>query len=422
MGGAAGHLAHLYDDVDLTFAQLGEALRGLARGEVETFEKVDGQNLFFTWSVPTGELRTARNPGDIRRGGMRPEEYAAKWRGHPAEAAFTEAFEAIRTVVAQCNPDDPTGIWGPDGDRWVNAEILHSAHPNMIQYTSSHIVLHNMQSARTPEESVAMAFRQLLDAVAGARVHFGPGMTWHFRAPLPVDLTAHHRDGAAEARLRALVEAVEALAPGRLGSATVGAFITERLRAGEVGALRLARSREALLIQRLLGLARGTPASELTPLRDIKRGLDAGLGRRISALATSSTYHRTITRAVAPLAQLVGDFGVELLRGVHSRLVGCPEAEVGRLRGEVRQACEKLGKYEGRDSGRVAELLAEQSERLGPLSNITSTLEGVVFRYPPGRKRLYKLTGAFAPVNQLVGRARRLGPSEAQVFHPLAYI
>jgi hypothetical protein len=31
-----------------------------------------------------------------------------------------------------------------------------------------------------------------------------------------------------------------------------------------------------------------------------------------------------------------------------------------------------------------------------------------VFEYPPGSKQLYKLTGSFAMVNQIVGRARRM--------------
>jgi cytidyltransferase-like protein len=39
-------------------------------------------------------------------------------------------------------------------------------------------------------------------------------------------------------------------------------------------------------------------------------------------------------------------------------------------------------------------------------------MEGVVFEYPPGSDKIYKLTGAFAMANQIIGRARRSGMTE----------
>ena len=41
-------------------------------------------------------------------------------------------------------------------------------------------------------------------------------------------------------------------------------------------------------------------------------------------------------------------------------------------------------------------------------------MEGIVFEYPPGSDRIYKLTGAFAMANQLIGRARRSGMTEEE--------
>jgi hypothetical protein len=42
-------------------------------------------------------------------------------------------------------------------------------------------------------------------------------------------------------------------------------------------------------------------------------------------------------------------------------------------------------------------------------------MEGIVFEHPPGSKALYKLTGAFAPLNQIIGGAMRIpkGQNEA---------
>ena len=71
MGGAAGHMAHLHEDLSLTFNELISIIDTVASADIEVTEKVDGQNLFLTVNE-LGEIRTARNPTDIRRGGMTP--------------------------------------------------------------------------------------------------------------------------------------------------------------------------------------------------------------------------------------------------------------------------------------------------------------------------------------------------------------
>ena len=50
MGGAAGHLQHLYENRELTFKELKQILTHAATGRLEeTTEKFDGMNLMFSW-------------------------------------------------------------------------------------------------------------------------------------------------------------------------------------------------------------------------------------------------------------------------------------------------------------------------------------------------------------------------------------
>ena len=51
--------------------------------------------------------------------------------------------------------------------------------------------------------------------------------------------------------------------------------------------------------------------------------------------------------------------------------------------------------------------------KLGPIENVASTMEGIVFEHPPGSQQLYKLTGSFAMANQIIGRARRMPKEES---------
>ena len=53
-GGIAGHMSHLYDNQDLTFAKLKEILNAASNGELEGTEKTDGQNLFISYSAKRG--------------------------------------------------------------------------------------------------------------------------------------------------------------------------------------------------------------------------------------------------------------------------------------------------------------------------------------------------------------------------------
>jgi len=71
-------------------------------------------------------------------------------------------------------------------------------------------------------------------------------------------------------------------------------------------------------------------------------------------------------------------------------------------------AINKIQSYRGANAEEVGQMLVSQLEKLGSLENVATTIEGIVFEYPPGSDQLYKLTGSFAMINQIVGRARRL--------------
>ena len=51
MGGVAGHMDHLYDNPNLTFSKMKEIMQAASNGELDTEEKVDGQNLFLSYSL-----------------------------------------------------------------------------------------------------------------------------------------------------------------------------------------------------------------------------------------------------------------------------------------------------------------------------------------------------------------------------------
>ena len=71
MGGAYGHMAHPFDDKDLTFGDLKkiitDGLGGQLNREDNVTEKLDGQNIMISWK--NDKLIAARNKGHIKNHG-----------------------------------------------------------------------------------------------------------------------------------------------------------------------------------------------------------------------------------------------------------------------------------------------------------------------------------------------------------------
>ena len=100
MGGVAGHMDHLYDNPDLTFSKMKEIMSAASNGKLEVEEKVDGQNLFLSYSVKDGKSKGARNKGNLRAGGLDATGLANKFSGRGGlEKAFVGGFDAFAKAV-----------------------------------------------------------------------------------------------------------------------------------------------------------------------------------------------------------------------------------------------------------------------------------------------------------------------------------
>ena len=409
MGGVAGHLNHIHENLDFTIGEIKQVLQAVASAEMDVVEKVDGQNLFFSYDVNTSEIKTARNGGDVSRGGMTPEEFAAKWKGHPAESAFTEGFEAIRRGLARLSPEQLTQIFGTDGKAYVNAEIMFVNNPNIINYGGDYIVLHNMHifdEAGKGTVTSRGSFQDLVTAIEDAEGELDEE-NWGTSGPRTAQLnnimeSGHYDD---------LVAALDSL--GLSDDSTLGDYVEEQLRTGIVGNLPIPVHKQEQLIKRIIGFGNGLKTSDVPDLRKIKDDLSKEVKKQVSSLATKANAQKTISRIIAPVEKAISDFAVEVLRGLKSFFVGDHDAEIVRMRGELESSIEILAGATGLDAEKMGELLEKQLSKLGNIENVASTMEGVVFEYPLGSEVLYKLTGAFAMVNQIVGRARRTTPKES---------
>jgi len=391
MGGAAGHLSHLHEDLNITFGDIKNVLQNVASADIDAYEKVDGQNILFTYDVPSASLRTARNAGDLKRGGMSPEEYASKWKGHPAESAFVDGFDAINAAIAKLPENKLQTIFGKHGENFINAEIMYVGNPNIIQYGANWIVLHDLSGPTAKEEN----FNSLVSLINSAEISLDKS-NWTVSGP---KLAAIH-DISEEKHYENFVAKLDSI--NSLGdSATLADFVESHLRNNTLKGTDIPESKVNKLIDIILS------KEDAPKLITIKKGSSKEAQKLMSSLATQQNKYKLISRIVAPIENAINNFAIEVLRGMKSFFVNEHDKELQRMRSELQTSIEVLTQVNSSDSEAISLMLDKQLSKLGKIENVASTLEGIVFEYPPGSKKLYKLTGAFAMTNQIIGKARR---------------
>ena len=145
---------------------------------------------------------------------------------------------------------------------------------------------------------------------------------------------------------------------------------------------------------------------------NLKKGLPKELQTTVSNLGSKTKSRKYIAGVLKPLEIAISDFAIEVLRGVKSYFVSDNDQEVARMRAELEQSIAYLKNLQASGDEKMGELIDVQLAKLGDIENLASSMEGVVFEYPPGSDKIYKLTGAFAMANQIIGRARRSGMTE----------
>ena len=147
-GGLAGHMAHPFDknkSQSLTFGDFKEMIaRGLqGRLDIEdaVTEKTDGQNIFMT--VKDGEVKFARNGGE-RVNPLSVKELQAKFAGRGnISDAFGEAGTDLAAAFAKVGMNKLNNIF-QNGKVFANMEIIYPPTKNVIAYEAAYLQFHNL--------------------------------------------------------------------------------------------------------------------------------------------------------------------------------------------------------------------------------------------------------------------------------------
>lgn len=397
-GGLAGHMYHLYDNPNMSFAEMKEVFRLATEGKLEgAQEKLDGQNVFFTYNVAEGQVKFARNKGNIKTGGMTGEDILAKWASIPnVRDAYFNAYSVLSKGLRAVNDNVLRKIFGDNGDVWYSAEIIYSGNPNVINYDRDALVLHEPGTETVYDENgkpmdvdtsrnYAM-LRSILDKVQQAITK----SSWSVLGPIVLNMARATRGDAGEEAARLLDAEL-----GRYGLGdgdTIRDYIATKFSKQFLDNVAIPDDQKEQVGQIF--------ASDMSPGQKKKEAVKLTGNKELNNLLLAKNQNQIKKTIVQPLEEIVHQFAVDVLDGVHSVLALHPDKEIRRLQKAVKGEIEKI-----RTSGdeKAMEMLQKQLGKMRGIDSITSSLEGILFKY---KGNTYKLTGNFAPVNQILGLLR----------------
>lgn len=399
-GGAYGHMGYVYENLDLTFFELKEFFKNLISGNIDRVtEKVDGQNIFFTWNDIEEEPRYARNIGQIRKGGISLRELKQQFEGRQSiEKVFAEGGQQIYDALYKVDDVIRYEIFGAKGNRWVNAEIMHVAAPNVILYKGNHIVLHGMYEFDNKSNKVPID-RELFDRLTNSlKIELS---NWKILGPIVHKITNYEGLRGPYEKFKQHIDQVISRAKIDDNN-TIRDFVEVQSKS------KFSSEMPDISGDVIDAFAKIVSEKERFNILSLKKSVDKKYHKFISNNLTQTNIRKLQGSIIAPLQLAVTTLSIEVLKDLSSILVLDNKSESDRIRNNVIRLIKLIHTYQDQYTTDRKELLAKELAKHsntidGLLSKFNSPIEGIVVEYPPGSGNIYKLTGAFSTINQILG-------------------
>ena len=146
-GGAYGHMNHPFDiKMNLTFGDLKQIIKGALNGKLELArEKTDGQALAVSWRDDKG-LIAARNKGHLKNKGENALDISAMASKFGGRGGLTDAYNfAMRDLndaIKSLSSAQRDKIF-KQGSSFMNLEVIWPTSVNVVPYGQALLVFHN---------------------------------------------------------------------------------------------------------------------------------------------------------------------------------------------------------------------------------------------------------------------------------------
>ena len=414
-GGAAGHMAHPWDDHGLTFNDMKEIVsRGLAgRLDIENAvtEKTDGQNIQITWK--NGEIGFARNKGTIINPMTTSEiiaDFERKYQesveknGVDAAAGYKLVVDAYRATAEDLTqslrsiPEEKLNQIFKNGRVFANMEIIYPATKNVIAYDKAHLQFHNLveydergNAVETDLTGGAMMQRIIQDANAHMQ------KTFSFIPPQRIKLG---RVYDFEDQQAAFFNEIDQL------QRRYNLKDTDMIREYHMAWWRDIISTKAqqlnydipedVLTTLIYRWSFGDKSKNITIL---KKEINNPEFLAWVAEFDKKDFKQYQKQNLEPFESIFLRLGVVVLQNATNFLAANPDKTVQDIKTELAQLIKDLQAKNDPATMKQLETQLRRIQKLGGFNSIVPS-EGVVFTF---QGNTYKMTGAFAPINQILG-------------------
>ena len=385
-------MSHPFDDMNLTFGDLKKIITGALVGELElTREKTDGQALAISWK--NGRLIAARNKGHLADAGanaMGIEDVASKFGGRGGLTdAYNFAMNDLSAAISSLSDAQRTKIFN-EGKCFMNLEVIWPTSVNVIPYGQALLVFHNTtcydekgvavgadQSAAT---TLAGMIKQVNADVQSKYTIQGPPVT---KLPKNEELSSKQNKYITQLqRLQHQFQLSDRATVAEYHQAWWENFIDK-------DKPKLQKLEKEALVRRW---AFGDKSFRLNTIADKEAQQWAMDNDKVNV-------EKQQKENIRPFEELFLSIGADVLSFMSSVLTVNPDAAIRSMADRMEATADKV-----RGSGDVSKLqkLEKELQRLQNIGGKDKIVpnEGIVFVY---KGNTYKLTGTFAPLNQILG-------------------
>ena len=387
-GGLGGHISHPYEDLSLSFIDMSEMIANSMTGTLnESREKTDGQNLFGT--VIKGQLRLARNKLHLENS-LSIQEIEELYVDSPARISFVEGAKAINDVFTKFSQQELLQIF-ENGKNWINFEVMYPEVKNVIDYGRKMVVVHELldvddvdSQVKKPVKYKKMLFDKLEEIKSNV---MSP-----FYTKIKIDENYVQKS---KFYIHKLYEFAYSM--GMEDDATLKEWINEFWNR-KLSYMELKYNHKLNEDCRYRLISRLTFDVKSYKLTEIRK--DVGfepLYQEIYRLDRGSNI--IIKEAIKPLETLFLKLGVDVLENMETFITVDQTKTINTIRSDVSKKILEITESNNESDINKMRSLLLKIESIGGLEKISPT-EGIVFEW---NNKQYKLTGMFAPVNQLLG-------------------
>ena len=402
-GGAYGHMNHPFDDKNLTFGDLKKIIELGLGGELDredgVTEKLDGQNLMISWQ--DGKLVTARNIGQLKNFGansMDIKGVASKFAGRgDIKDAFVFAMKDLGKSIGSLSDKQKEKVFG-NGKMWMNLEVMWPKSANVINYDKAEIIFHGTleyddsgNAIGQPKGSARMLAGMIKQVNQHIQKHYKIGKPQFLTVPKSQNFGSKKKTFLG--RLNKLQKEF-----GLKNNDTLSMYHQSYWEEYIYNAAKQFKYKISKNVLHKL-TRRWAFFDKSYSIRDMKSTIKNDKFLNWVLTTDKVDHQKMVKQNMRPFEVLFFAVGTEILKNIKGYLAVSPDKAVQKIRKDVISAINTVKK--SKDIKKL-ETLKHQVGKLNSIGGLKSIVpsEGIVFKY---KGNTYKFTGAFAPVNQIVG-------------------